>query len=141
LGETRPELIPTMVERLRVDLAHISDRYDSAPRSSADLNRPSTEPRLKSKTDDTLRRERIILEAVLKTDQPLASNVLHKLVTDAESGVKVATLTANLDRMTKAGALVRPRKGYYSSDSLSRSYLQSLESEIEARGIGQSLSS
>ncbi|MEL7048012.1 MAG: hypothetical protein AAFO75_03465 [Pseudomonadota bacterium] len=137
LGEARPEVVSQLVDKLSLDLNEISKKYGDGGAVSMDALKPqrSGSVRLKSKSDDILKRERTLLIALLKSNQSYPLSELVDEVHKVEPGVKAPALTANLDRLAKAKAIDRPSKGYYASTPASRAYLASIESEMEARGI------
>ncbi|MEO1282529.1 MAG: hypothetical protein AAFV69_12425 [Pseudomonadota bacterium] len=136
LGEARPDVVSPLVGKLSVDLSAISQQYGGGD-PAKEVKRPqrSATARLKSKSDDILRRERTLLVALSKSDRSFPLSELVEAVHDVEPDVKAPALTANLDRLAKSNAIDRPSKGYYSATPASRAYLLSIEDEMEKRGI------
>jgi hypothetical protein len=135
LGEIKPEMVSEIVGKLSKDLDLISGHYDPKQQAIGATQQVSSNYRLSNKTIETLLRERVILHALVGTNQSLPSAEIRKLIEKTDPTVKMPTITANLDRLWKIQQINRPRKGYYASSTNSQSYLSALESEIEARGL------
>ena len=144
LGETEPEMVPELVRKLSKDLNLIAGHYEMSSEETTTRaapvarSEPSTNYRVTSKNDETLLRERVILSALVSTNQGLQTSDLQKKIRETEPDIKTPTVTANLDRLWKMQLIDRPRKGHYASSHSSRDYLTKLQLEIDARGLNES---
>ncbi len=140
LGETNPEVLGRVMNRLNDEMRHISERYDAAAEpapAAAPKKLDISSFRMKSKRPEILLREEKVVGA-LAHDPNMRPYVLSELLEKArmaEPDIQDAAVTANLDRLCKLGVIDRPRKGYYAANSHSKSYLAELNIEIDARGL------
>jgi hypothetical protein len=139
LAESHPEIASDVTQRLLRDVTQIAqgiatDAYSPSSRPTAGKTAHTTDERLKGKSIDVLRREALILQALLGTNATLALNELRELAAKVEPNIQPAAMTANLDRLVKDSVIGKPRKGHYASAAAGKAYLIALRSEIEARG-------
>ena len=137
LGRSHPEIAARVAKGLLRDLEQVTQNLASdAESADSPRQKPAKahRPKLTSKIVEVLERERLVVETLLKANEPQTLADLRKIVARLEPGIEAAALTANLDRLEKDAVIDRPRKGYYAANDGSTTYLQALTAEIEARG-------
>lgn len=144
LGELRPEMIDTLVNKLMKELDATAAAYRTDPPPSTagvEAAKPSSEadpPAVSGrKTAKGLMRDKLILALLIgkNHDVPLAE--ISDYIERHEPKLRESSLIAHLERMIDAKLILRPKKGLYTASDLSRPYFLTLSAEIERRGIGE----
>jgi hypothetical protein len=127
--QTGLELAALIAKRSQAILAE----HGAVSPPAEQLPEPNSAERLKAKSKTVLRREQVLLTELTKTNEEVSSARLLSLVHAHDETVSEAAVIAHLDRLLRAGLIARERKGLYRRSSASRSYLDSLTRELEAR--------
>lgn len=123
--------------RLDSALAELASRDRPRPtRPAPDETGPATSIAAFRDRDDTvLLREYVLVSALVGRNDAVRSADLIRIAKRREERLSDEAVTAHLIRLHNAGIIGKERKGRYNGTLESRSHLEALTREIEARGL------